>query len=517
MLTADTVFQALTENGGEETLKLTSNRLTYRGRYINPHDFVSNPHLSKIWDWFPQYTFKESVRDIPPVQLSQIARDVLRKVGEHIEHMMECDEACPYTAVEERYLFQFIIAIEVSSGQPFLWSKSNRHRSEWDIATLRMKFRPKAWSRVLKEAPFAKYVFDPYRGVDTHWTAEEEGFKVVHCNEYQPPEWQTQNYDPQEMMRREEVYPPFWNRLMENLFKFPEHREMVLDWLSLAMYSSDSRLQTYLSLRGLRGTGKSVFKTIIYHLIGSFYEAKNDINSEFNADLKHKKIVGIDDNESIGTRRGNMTRKNLLNAIISYNEKNVQTVKSERQYASYVILSNPSQSFYVEHDERRILSPTLRTKQFLEWVPPEALPWLAVFEKDRLESEPHLAFLRQIGESLMVRFYRRQPDPAQQLKAGYFWGDVIESLPSFKKYIMQSISYMDAPYLFSYEDLRSEYKLNGNNGNIIGWGKLSSWMLEFRIAETPITHPHLVDHDEKTITLSDEMIRMVENHKKNRG
>ena len=415
-----------------------------------------------------------------------------------------------YTPEEKILLKHLVVALEVSTGEEFVWDTQARRISDWTPSTFFRQFQKERRFALKDNCPLGRLVFDPYKGSTPTWTVEEYGRPVTVCNTYKPPQWQDREYNAEQMRGMKEEYPPFFNALMKMLFPVDAERAAVLDWLALALYD---RPISYLSLRGIRGTGKSVFKLMVYHLIGNFYEAKENVLSEFNADLRHKRIICCDDNEPIGTRKGNTTRKHILNPTMSYNEKKVQTFKSERQYASLMILSNPSQAFYVESDERRIVSPTLGTVLMETWVDlkkPEVIAWLNHWEGMELTSKGHIAFVRQIGEALMVR-YLRGVNKNLVLKGGHFWSDVVASLGAFKRYFVQSLIRPDVPETVEYEEIKADYKLNGSGGVVPQWHKLVPWVSEFCMEDVPVTNEELLNYEEKIVGITPEFRQYIMN------
>lgn len=212
--------------------------------------------------------------------------------------------------------------------------------------------------------------------------------------------------------------------------------------------------------------------------------------------------MGIDDKKAIGTREGYMIRKSLLNPSASFNEKKVQTFESHRQFFSVIILSNPGDRFYVEFDERRIVSPTLCNVKMETWANKATFAWLWAFEEKKV-SGPHLEFLRQIGVSLMVRAKKRGTlwNPNIQLKAGYFWSDVIYSLPAFNRYVFSAISDRTPDdNTIDYEELKASFKTGDSFGKIPHWATLTGWLKSgFAInGHTLLESPDSINEEDKT-------------------
>ena len=373
-----------------------------------------------------------------------------------------------------------------------------RRKSTWSVKAYLSKFDMEKVFVLKQRACLARRVFDPYRGLQKEWFEVSEGTRIKHLNSYLPPSWYDRDFTRPELDRMTEQYPPFFVFFLNKLFPLQDHRDLILDWIALAVFA---RPISYLCLRGLRGNGKSIFKLLIYHLVGNFYESLRDVLTEFNADIREKRIVGIDDKKAISTRDGYYMRKALLNPTMAFNEKKVQTFDSEQQHASIMILSNNSDKFYMEFDERRILSPLLSDVKMETWASEEHYAWLRAFEKDTISGD-HLTFIRTIGYSLLVRLYHRRPSPNIQLKAGYFWSDVVQSLPSFQRYTLHTML-LRSPEdnTLDYEELKANYKLEDSGGNIPHWATFSNWLRSgFTFIDEGLLEPgpDSIDHSAKT-------------------
>ena len=381
------------------------------------------------------------------------------------------------------------VTIDIHTGEFWLWNKQLRQKSTWNINAFFSRFPPEVVGKMKNNAMLSIKTFDPYKGLQKEWPGVCEGVKVKYLNTYRPPVWYDRDFTQAELGTMKETYPAFFSFFMEKLFPIPEHKEIVLDWMSLAIFG---RPISYLCLRGIRGNGKSIFKLLLYHLVGTFYEASSEILSDFNADLKEKRIVGIDDKKAIGTRNGYYLRKNLLNPTMSYNTKFVQTQESERQFASVVIISNNADKFYMEFDERRIVSPLMGSDKMESWATEQHYSWLRAFEEQEIETA-HLEFIRQVGRSLLTRYFQKGPTPNIQLKAGYFWSDVLDSLPSFYRYTLQKIlDRTPDENEIDYEDIRANYKLEEGMGNIPQWPTVTRWLNSgFYFLELPLLDPRL--------------------------
>ena len=368
------------------------------------------------------------------------------------------------------------VAVDVKTGEYFLWSNHEQRISDWSVKAYFERFTSKQTNDLKFNSRLSRVVFDPYRGLDKIWEEQYEGNQVVAYNAYRPPRWQQVNFT-EEMGQKMEVYPELFMFILQGLIPDPVHQALVLDWLALAVFD---RPNGFLLLRGARGNGKTTFIYLIYHLVGNFLNARKGVVTDFNADIRNKRIIGMSDNPIIGTREGNLTRKSFTDPITTFNEKHVQTTVSEKQHASLVISSNPSEQFYVEHDERKIVSPNLTPHSVNDWSTPEIGDWVSHFGKVEGElPETHLQFLREIGAGLFSRFTQARPSPDIQLHAGHFWDDVLKSLTSFKRFVLQRCLFpTDEDLKLEYDIVRSDYALEPQKGgHIETWHSIRSWAL----------------------------------------
>ena len=403
--------------------------------------------------------------------------EATQAVSQCLYWLQQAEQEISYTDEQQALLDSHSVAINVQDGEYFLWSKKNQTISEWNIKAFKERFGKDQWARIKSQTRLSKIAFDPYRGLEKQWEEEHEGQKVSVFNAYRPPLWQTFNYT-QEMGRRPEQYPELFMFILNNLIPLPEHQAYVLDWLTLAVFD---RCAAYLSLRGVRGNGKTYLMYLCFHLIGNFYNALKKVVTEFNFDLKNKRVIGMNDNPFIGTMEGNLIRKSFTDPIATYNEKGVQTIMSDKQHASMIIASNPSEKFYVTYDDRKIISPLLTDKPMQSWCSQELYDWLRPFEGlGDTFSPAHLQFLKEIGDGLFSRFVQHKPRADLNLKAGHFWGDVLKSLTAFKRYVlMRCLHWQDETGKLEYDIVRSEFAMEPRSGgHIETWHTLKDWVLD---------------------------------------
>ena len=452
-----------------------------------------NAEVEKYIKWIQQKDLEEQNRRR---QLAEEQRKAAAEAAaEARQQKQQQDEQL--TPRQEKLFKTHTVLVDVNSGDQFLWLNIERRLSEWNVKAWLNAFFQKHRATILSQAPFGLLTFDPTRGTQNQWQGLSEGHTVVFCNTYRPPVWYAENLNPQDYIKRQEKYPQLFQYLLTNLVPYPQEREIILNWLALAVFD---RPHSLLSLRGVRGNGKTTLKLIFYHLIGNFVEAQQRVFGDFNAELRNKRCFGIDDNKEIGTRDGHNLRKRLTNPTITLNEKYVQTEVSEKQWASIIVCSNTEDDFYLEYDERKIVSTWLTNKKMEIWpyISEDIFKWLRPFEHpDSTQlTKSHIEFLRQIGEALFTRRLKINISPAFEYRGGHFWEDVIRSLPAFKRYIVEIVQNAEDETPLEYEVLKADYEaLNGKN--VLNWYRLFGWLeSSFNLAGEPLAIA--IDKQEKS-------------------
>ena len=231
---------------------------------------------------------------------------------------------------------------------------------------------------------------------------------------------------------------------------------------------------------------------------------------EYNASFRHKRIIGFDDNIIIGTYKGHQMRKALLTPTASLHEKYLQTTESEKQHFSLLILSNLDTPFHVEYDERRIVSPLTSAIPMPSWNKDFRFYHALETKKTPPSCIPEL---RKIGEALLIRYTKKNIPLSLTLRDGYFWSDVLASLPHFKNFVVTVIlNERDKEKVFDYEDLIQDYRqTSAVRGIIPHWGTFINWMASgFMFYEIPLFRPQegigSVNHEEKIFTVNPQLV-----------
>ena len=443
---------------------------------------------TSVWDYIATDHIKESMSQLEPKDVVMALKSSLDYVSETRAREEEEKQKKRKEGIEAITRIQKL-CVDVRTGEMFLYNTKERCKSSWSVKALKSRFKEIEWDLYITDPPppLVRMVFNPYKGLQRDWIAEDESMQVVHLNSYKPPEWYKRELT-QEELAQPESYPRQFLWILEHLLPIKEEREMVLDWVAVAMFD---RPLTYLSMRGTRETGKTVFKHILFHLIGNEFDVGRDVVADFAAELRGKRIVAADDNVKICSYEGYRIRKSILNPTMRMEEKFVQTTESEEQYLSLMILSNPGDPFYVEFDERRMLSPLMGKTKLREVCSYDELSFYSrMCRKDILDKDKD--FIRQIGESMLRRYYQRRPSSDLQLKSGYFWSDVLQSLPSFKRFFLQSILFYpkNDKFTVQFEELKGTYKFEmGIGGKIPHWASFVGWLQSgFEYMGIPILH-----------------------------
>lgn len=459
----------------EVDAKITDSSIRVKGVLFQKRklykDFILN--IPEFWDLIKTDNLKRVLEELNYAQTKTYLIDAF----DHFEKLKRTQVyEDPRSKLRDALMATKTIYIDVKDGEKFLWDSTNNKVSEITVDALLSQYPSKIQRELLSEIFLAKRVFDPFKGLARMWRGDIEGVEVTHLNTYNPPIWYDDEGLGKDMDTKREVYPHLFHRLMKHLFPDPEEREVILDWLVLACFNIPI---SFLSLRSMRGNGKSVLKYIMFHLIGNFYDAPEKVIADFNADLRNKRVVGLDDNTRIGGYNGHRIRKFMLTPTMSMNKKHNQTEETERVYFSLIVCSNLSDKFYLEYDERRIVSPKMGDVKLENAFNKEDMDFFRGICNDTV-SKNHIDFLRDIGQSLLVRYHNRRPDVNLQLRSGNFWEDVVNSLNSFYRYTILQIFTMkksEKNILIYYDEIKEHYKLEeGGFGKIPHWGTFTRWL-----------------------------------------
>ena len=470
------------------------------GKAYHTLDKIYQYNIGELSKWLAPYLDTELANYLQSLNIAQYESYVKNEIEQfHKENLESQDPHNNLSPEHQNLLETHRLLVDVFNGQEFLWSITERRPSDWAVVAYLKKFPPAIQSELKQKAVLGSLTFDPTKGKDNYWQADHEGNTIGYCNMYKPPIWYSENLDPARFLGQAENYPPLFQYLLYYFFPYQQEREIFLDWLSLAVFD---RPEAFLLFRGVRDNGKTMLKQLIFHLIGNFVEAQDGIVNNFNAELRFKRVIGIDDKEDIGSRQGNVLRKRLTNTQITLNEKHVQTRVSEKQWATLIICSNPSEPFYVEYDERKIVSPTLTDRPVKTWpnMTEEMLKWLWVYDSvdSTLLPAPHIDFLKQIGLALFTRFQTRKPPVYTILKGGWFWEDVLQSLPAFKRYLINYLRYRATPQVpLEYELIKAEALADDSRMMVNQWSTISRWLQSgFVFYDQPLSVS--IDEDNKS-------------------
>jgi len=383
----------------------------------------------------------------------------------------------------------------------FVFNKVERCLSDIDPRNILRKMPKDIREDVLINMPMGEVVFDPYRPEPVipvyDSLIDGEYFKL---NQYVPPEWQTAYPD---LEGKDRQLPKVLVDLFTALIPDADERDMFYSWTGHAIAG---RHLSYLHLRGSRGNGKTITAKLIGCLTGYSYLAKSGIIKDgFNADLRGKKAIIIDDDPFIGTREGELARKKLNNSSQTINEKHIQTKKSERNHASYIICSNPSDRFYSSHDERKMVILNLSEENINKVLSNKMLSFLDGLwrPEDEDYNEVELKFLARTGHFMLDQHKKGLYPEDFNYLGGCFWDDVINSLGAFKKLAVEMLISGESD-VYSYAKIVSQFELQGNHkSNVVRLPNLVRFLThDFTYKGEKILKAHNIK--EKTLTPIDK-------------
>lgn len=369
---------------------------------------------------------QEALGNVPMKDQTQIKLDILKGLQGNDEFRRKAEQE-NMTDRQRQLNDRFILCRDTMTNDFVLFDKVKRRIPDWICSEAYLDVLPgKIAGHKAKFAPLARLVFDAYDSKPFK-KEDRDGIEIMRLNAYVPPLWQVKYPD---APKGSDEPPELFTRFLDNLVPDAKEQKIVVDWVANAL---TRRNQSYLSLRGMRGNGKTLFMKLIMAVIGHYYFAKDGITKDgFNADLKDKRIVGIDDDTFIGSYQGHRLRKQLTNTSVTYNAKFKQTTKSERQYASYIIASNDEDPFYVTHEERKIVCVALTESNAIDFLTEEERDFIDELPKE-IEADAtkkDLKFLAHLGHYLL-NYAKNNEDmfsPNAQYGGGAFWDDVVKSL-----------------------------------------------------------------------------------------
>jgi len=381
---------------------------------------------------------------------------------------------------------RFILCRESLTNELILFDKEDRQLCDFLSADAFLETIPGALVKaIVRGAPLSRLAFDAY-DIKPYQKKNYGGITIIHLNAYTPPMWQKKYPEAKEEWTKRP--PDLFDKFLKKLVPYKNERIIVIDWLANAL---TLRNQSFLSLRGARGNGKTLFMKMMMAVVGHHYFAKDGINKDgFNADMRHKRIIGIDDDTFIGSYSGYRLRKQLTNTSVTYNAKFQQTTKSEKQFASYIIASNDEDAFYVTHEERKIVSVTLSESNAADYLTVKERDWIDILPKEATGDfkEKDLLFLAHLGHWLLAYAKRNAAtmhSPNAQYGGGCFWEDVVKSLSLMARLAVEKALSREYDEV-SYDELLmefDEYKSAGGREVRKRFPQLSRELLRFRYGE----------------------------------
>lgn len=291
---------------------------------------------------------------------------------------------------------------------------------------------------------------------------ENEGEPYTLFNRFQERWWMKEEYKPQYS-----TLPPQIAYFLALAVPSETDREILLSWTANMFQDYN---QTILNNRGERGAGKSKFTELVAKVLG-YSSPALAAQSDFDGEKRDKRLIYYEDSTYIGTERGYRTRKNLTDTSKLLNVKHRQAKKSEVLHTSYIINSNSQDSFYNEYDDRKSVYITWTDKNLGHVEDPELQSILDYITKiNEMEEEDYTAIDREFITHLGQFFMNYTPSISNTkcIFNEQFYRDIVESLPQFKRYVMEKIlleRLLEVDYLEMKKQFRQDNALGGK-GNL---------------------------------------------------
>ena len=429
---------------------------------------------------FPKLVAEEGLNTLPRSKYIELAEKILPKIKPKNTEVEVDGEAKKDLDgfMEQNILFQNARTIK----EILIFNKSEREIvSDLDPLILINRLKKDERKKLMLSMPIATVKYDAY-SAEYMEKGEKYGLSLTYLNTYRPPSWRREFPDAKEEWLVSA--PELFERFFLYLIPLEADRKAVLSWLCHAM---TGRHHSFLVLRGNRGNGKTIFMKTMMAVVGDYYLALNGVVSDFNADLKNKRVVGIDDDTEIGSFDGNKLRKKLINTMVTYNEKHKQTKESEEQFASYILCSNPSDKFHVEYDERRVVQVDLTHEKMNDHFTPKERNFLdtLAMSEDKLGPK-QLEFLAHLGHYVLHKSRHNPHNYDLCYKGGTFWKDVVESLNGFNRMVVERVLNREAD-TYEFKELCYDWKEDKTNRQgVPSWSSFKHFIETFQYKDKSI-------------------------------
>jgi hypothetical protein len=468
-------------------------RLSKTSRWVYlGEDKISLSRFKKegIADCFPEVLKEYGLLDLPRSKHFEITEKILPLIKRRMSDMRT-------NQTTEEIITSFfggnILFEDMGKAGDFLVFDTEKREvtEEFDAQVILRRIPKDKKLEVINNLPIATMAYDAYDSNPSK-KITRNSIPIVALNLYSPQRWRKEYPNPKEEWEGQP--PTLFKRFLEYLVPDKNEQTEVISWICWAL---TKRHQSYLILRGNRGNGKTIFMKMIMGVIGDGYVALDGAEQGFNADLKHKRVIGIDDDTEIGSREGYKTRKRMINSMVTFNEKHKQTKESEEQFASYIICSNPSDPFHTEYDERRVVQTTLTKKKLLDLMTAKErdfLDKLANIEESL--NDVQTEFLAQLGHWLLAQAKENPREAVHCYKGGTFWDDVIKSLGGFKRRAVERILARESSE-YGFEELCYDWKEDKSNRQVIPhWSTFKVFLESFQYMDENLIES--IDEKEKT-------------------
>lgn len=164
---------------------------------------------------------------------------------------------------------------------------------------------------------------------------------------------------------------PFINIIKNSLCSGEEEQyNYLLDWTAHLVQNPGVKIRTAITLKGLNGTGKSLFHETIKEMCGTGFAVGLNgcrISSQFNADLDGKGLIVL--SEYAYDPRKPVADYSELKGLISddyttIEGKGVNRDSNRKSHSSIILSLNNSSNFFIDPAERRFFFPDVSDKYY---------------------------------------------------------------------------------------------------------------------------------------------------------
>ena len=224
-------------------------------------------------------------------------------------------------------------------------------------------------------------------------------------NLYEPPTWAVDYFQSggDVEIERLDIIPTMYDRFIYHLVN--EDRDSynyILDWMANMI---QARNYCILTTIGNQGIGKGVLGEIMLKLVGESNYAKTDkklINKDFNGQIKHKRLIYLDEVKVNNTDQENRL-KNLVNDYLEIEQKG-RDAKLDRNYSSIYYSSNNMDAIKIPADDRRFSIVNLTETKLISIMQKQQIADL--LKKENIEKFARYLMTRKVDKNAMMQVFR---------------------------------------------------------------------------------------------------------------